>query len=477
MPRAFPEPTFSKQDHIMIALLRNLEWKPSTVSWLSFLLMGLIVAAIGLSGTAHVVNYLHERLTAHGIEHNQEVAAALVPTFSSIFEDDAAGNTENLSSAIAIYKAFGFEILIIDRENRAVIADSESTRTSPLPIDQSWLARATSYAGTQGPLPLETGAVRAFREDGHPVLVWLQEVPMANSNPWLLAIVKDQHWLTDFMGDLHWHLDAVMLLTYVLITLLGYFAMRGIGRLYERRLESEVKARTRELELAHKEMLGKTRLATIGQTASVLTHEMRNPLASIKLALSGLRGAVDLPDREHRRVGLVLGEVDRLDEMLSQTLDYVRPVKLSAKPVPLDKLLTQVLKQQEPLLDEKDIRLKWEVQTDRTAIPLDEAQMHQVLLNLFKNAVEASPQQGKIGVSLQRKDNDLVLEMNNGGEPMSNEALQRAFEPFFTTKPKGTGLGLGLVKRVVEEHGGTVALSSNSELGTRVTLRLPLTPS
>lgn len=103
--------------------------------------------------------------------------------------------------------------------------------------------------------------------------------------------------------------------------------------------------------------------------------------------------------------------------------------------------------------------------------------MHQVLLNLVKNAVEASPQGGKVGVSLQRKGSELVLEMNNDGEPISAEILQRAFEPFFTTKPKGTGLGLGLVKRVVEEHGGTVALSSNPELGTRVTLRLPFKSS
>ena len=116
----------------MIALLRNLEWKPSTVSWLSFVLMGFIVASIGLSGTAHVVNYLQERLTAHGIEHNQEVAAALVPRFSSTFEDEAARRTENLTSAIEIYKAFGFEILIIDRENQSVIADSESTKAGSL---------------------------------------------------------------------------------------------------------------------------------------------------------------------------------------------------------------------------------------------------------------------------------------------------------------------------------------------------------
>jgi signal transduction histidine kinase len=103
--------------------------------------------------------------------------------------------------------------------------------------------------------------------------------------------------------------------------------------------------------------------------------------------------------------------------------------------------------------------------------------MHQVLLNLVKNAVEASPPGGLIRISLARERDDLVLEITNAGDLLSPETLQRAFEPFYTTKPKGTGLGLGLVKRVVEEHGGTVVLSSDPMLGNRLTLRLPLQDS
>ncbi len=100
--------------------------------------------------------------------------------------------------------------------------------------------------------------------------------------------------------------------------------------------------------------------------------------------------------------------------------------------------------------------------------------MHQVLLNLIKNAVEASPPNGLVRISLVREPDNLALELANGGEVLSPETQQRAFEPFFTTKPKGTGLGLGLVRRVVEEHGGTVELSSDSTFGNRLTLRLPV---
>ena len=461
----------------MTSLFRNLAWKPSTVSWLSFVFMGLIVAGIGLSGTAHVVNYLQVRLMAHGIEHNQEIASALLPKLEASFRSESRGAAAILLQAIKDYKVFGFRILVLDRNDQTIIMDSEMLPSSPLPIKQSWLAHATRLDGSEIVLSQDEGAIRALGDDQHPMLIWLQEMKMPESDRWVLGIAKDQKTLTDFMGDLHWHLDAVMLLTYVLITLLGYYAMRTIGRTYERRLESLVHARTQALELAHEEVLLKTRLATIGQTASLLTHEMRNPLASIKLALSGLRGSTTLEDRERRRVDLVLGEVDRLDGLLSETLDYVRPVNLSAKPVDMDRLLSKVLKQQEPLMEERGIRLEYESCTDSTAIRVDKAQIHQVLLNLIKNAIEASPQGGEIGISLRCEGDGLVVEITNGGEPLSEEVLQRAFEPFFTTKPKGTGLGLGLVKRVVEEHGGTVTLISNVGTGTRLTLNFPLNPS
>lgn len=457
----------------MTPLFRSLAWKSSTVSWLSFFIMGLVVAGIGLSGTAHVVNYLQERLTVHGIEHNREIASALLPKLESFFLSDSQDVKSILSHAIDDYRAFGFRIYVLDRNNQTIIVDSEMSLDSPLSIEQSWLAHATRLDGSKTLLSQESGALHALDNEQHPMLIWQQGMTMQETGRWYLGVGKDQKALNDFMGELHWHLDAVMLLTYVLITLLGYYAMRLIGRIYERRLESQVRDRTQALETAHKEVLLKTRLATIGQTASVLTHEMRNPLASIKLALSGLRGSASLEDREHRRVDLVLGEVDRLDGLLSETLDYVRPVRLSAKPVDMDRLLSKVLKQQEPLWEEKGILLKHAGCSDCTAMRVDETQIHQVLLNLIKNAIEASPQGGEMGASLRHEGDELVFEITNGGEPLSEEVLGRAFEPFFTTKPKGTGLGLGLVKRVVEEHGGTVTLASNAGIGTRLTLTFP----
>ncbi|MCW9023110.1 MAG: ATP-binding protein [Gammaproteobacteria bacterium] len=433
-------------------------------------MMGLIVAGIGLSGTSHVVNYLKEQQTVHDIEHNREIASALLSELRTVLDNKEHDVSQAMSKIIDGYSIFGFRILVIDNVNQTIVVDSGSKISTPVAIKDSWLNKMTNLAGEHVGLIQENGVVRAQGKNHHPMLLLLQDVGNSGDNRWILGIAKDQKALNEFLVDLHWHLDAVLLLTYVLITLFGYYTMRSIGRNYEKRLETQVKERTKQLENAHEDLLHKTRLATIGQTATVLTHEMRNPLASIKLALSGIKDSESLQKRESRRVDLVLGEVDRLDALLSETLDYVKPVKLSAQPVELDLLLTRVLEQQSPLLQDKNIHVKRQFCNDGSALRIDEAQVHQVFLNMIKNAIEASPQGGDISISLQRRNNKLVLTMSNSGEILSKETLHRAFDPFYTTKPKGTGLGLGLVKRVVEEHGGSVVLESTSEFGTVLTL-------
>lgn len=456
---------------------RRLSWTPTIVSWLSFVIMGLVVVGIGLTGTAYVVGYLHERLTAHGVDHNREIAESLRPVLAALISRPEPVSHTDLQQAVAAYGMFGYRLFVLDRQQQRLVADSQGEGHLPADLNTSWLSDIAAIATTDYELQAGEGPALALAEDGHPMLIWIagmQEVGTPDGR-WFLGVASDQRNLTEFLGDLHWHLDGIMLMTYVLIAFLGYFAMRAVGRVYERNLEAEVRERTLDLKAAHQEVLTNTRLATIGQTASVLAHEMRNPLASIKLALSAMSRQEDVPERTGRRIDLVLGEVDRLDALLSETLDFVRPVKLSAQPIVLDQLISQVIQWQRPLLDGRSITLHREVCADCTAIRLDEHKMHQVLLNLLKNAIEASLEGGEIRLKLFQDENQsVVLEIANGGEVLGAEILERAFEPFYTTKPRGSGLGLGLVKRIVEEHGGSITLSSDPSLGTCVTVTLPI---
>jgi signal transduction histidine kinase len=442
---------------------------------MSLAIMGLVVAGVGLSGTAYVVGYLHERMTAHGVEHNREIAQRLLPLLAPRIEPTEETVSQSLQDAVTLYGTFGYRIVLLDAARR-IMADSHRQTRLPKPLEQTWLADMAPLEVSDNPEHATVGPAMATAEDGHAMLVWLQGIgnQTASSPQWVLGVASDQHNLNDFLGELHWHLDGVLLVTYLLIGVLGALAMRSIGRAYERKLESQVRERTLALDEAHRDVLAKTRLATIGQTATVLAHEMRNPLASIKLAFSGLQSRDDMPERTRRRLDLVLGEVDRLDALLSQTLEFARPVQIATRPVLLDQVLTRVIEQQQPLIDKQKLRVLREVCADCLAVRLDEDKMVQALLNLLKNAIEASPEGAEIGISVARVNDEVVLQMANGGEPLTAETIQQAFDPFFTTKPHGSGLGLGMVKRVVEAHGGNVSLDSAPEYGTRVTVRLPM---
>ncbi len=451
-----------------------LRWTPTTVSWLSLFIMGVVVAGVGLTGATYVVEYLHERMTDHGYEHNQEISQRLKQRIALQVSESVGTSNTQLRQAVDLYGSFGYRVFVLT-ERGEIVADSLQQPTQPLEIKDSWLADLYPFVETR---KLTSGKARATDEENHPLLIWMEEVAEADGNgdKYYLGIASDQHKFNDFLWELHWHLDAVLLSTYILIGLMGVFAMRGIGRAYERRLEALVNKRTQELEAAHEDVLAKTRLATIGQTASVLAHEMRNPLASIKLALSGMSNRDTLQERTRRRVELVVGEVDRLDSLLSQTLDYARPVLFSDHPVRFDQLLTMVIEQQQPLLDQHRLRIRRVECGECLVEHLDEAKMYQALLNVLKNAVEASPDGGEILVRLvPNEEESLDLLIANEGDAPDQKTLDQAFDIFYTTKPRGSGLGLGLVKRIVEEHGGRVSLSVDKTLGTCFSMHLPRT--
>jgi len=449
---------------------RLLCWTPGAVSWLSLLIMGAVVAAVGLMGTRLVIEYLQQRMAQHYMDHNREIAQRIQPLISAQLAGDTVREFDKAAQSVDFYGSFGYRIFLVSGQGDLLL-DSGADGALPGPLGEGWL---DDLEWSRREAPAGGGEASATNEAGHPQVIWLERLqgPDSDGNVYL-GVASDQHQLNDFLSDLHLQLDAILLTTYAMIGLIGVFAMRGIGRAYERRLEYLLERRSGELEAAHREVLAKTRLATIGQTASVLAHEMRNPLASIKLALSGMGSRESLAKREQRRVDLVIGEVDRLDTLLSQTLDYARPIQLSNRPVSVDKLLTNVIAQQQPLLDRRGLKIRREECGECLVARMDEAKMHQALLNVLKNALEASPDGTRILVSLKARGDELELLVANGGEPPSRETLDHAFDLFYSTKPKGSGLGLGLVKRIIEEHGGRVSLSWDRALGTCVTIQLP----
>lgn len=449
--------------------------KPLTVSLVSFLLMLAVAITIGLAGGNHIVRYLQIQLMEHGMSHNQEVIEGVIPLLEQPLQDGVPPEKAVASFQRFIEHAepFGVRLFLIDRTRDRVIADSSAGENLPYPVSSLLGTPARRLDGTPIPdLGQWLGEAWRVTRAGTVELLSLRKVDVGGMD-WTVGVSSDLTELLGFMEELHLHLDTVLLITYGLIGLLGFLVLRWVGRRYESGLEEEVAERTRELERLHRTLLDQARLVAIGQTAAVLAHEMRNPLASMKLALSGVRRGAGLSARERERVELVLGEVDRLETLLSETLEYVQPVERDERPVALDELLDLVMELERPLLEQRRIQVQRRRCPACPALRLDSEKMRRALLNLVRNAREATPDGGTVRIALEQEKEGLRLRFHNPGPPLAPEVLARAFDFFFTTKAKGTGLGLGLVKRVVEEHGGRVVLR-NEDAGVTVELYLPV---
>ncbi|MCB1737920.1 MAG: HAMP domain-containing protein [Gammaproteobacteria bacterium] len=223
------------------------------------------------------------------------------------------------------------------------------------------------------------------------------------------------------------------------------------------------------------QFLDNERLAALGQFVSGIVHEIRNPLSTIGLALDYIDGREDLPEATKRRSSLAAGEARRMERLLQDILLYAKPVSLHGQATALAEWLDDFGQAQADLLAERDQRLVLEIDQPACA-EVDVDRMQQVLLNLLRNACEAAPPGDRITLRLMATDGLARIEMHNRGETITDAARARLFEPFFTTRAHGTGLGLPIVRRLVEAHGGVMEIESSLDQGTRFRVCLPAIP-
>ena len=226
------------------------------------------------------------------------------------------------------------------------------------------------------------------------------------------------------------------------------------------------------------------RLAALGEMAAGMAHEIRNPLASIKGAAQYLEAvAGDGNGEENDFLEIIVDEVDRLDVVVTQFLDYSRTIRLHPEPTDLQRLVQRALDQVRVGALPAGVELTLEIPDPLPLVPIDGDRMHQVLLNLLRNAVQAVGEQGCIRVRVLRsrlsgpgrqgdKAVDLVFEDDGPGIP--REQVDKLFIPFFTTRRDGTGLGLPISRRLVEAHGGEIFVRSTQGRGSTFTVRLPV---
>ncbi|WP_167506099.1 two-component system sensor histidine kinase NtrB [Desulfosediminicola flagellatus] len=229
-----------------------------------------------------------------------------------------------------------------------------------------------------------------------------------------------------------------------------------------------------ELRQLETDLRRNERLAALGKMAAGVAHELRNPLSSIK-GLAVLLKSKTVGDAEGQRTADVLvQEVERLNRSISELLDYTRPEKLQIESVDL----STVLKQAATLVGVDAESLAITITTSFVENPIlvnvDEDKMKQVFLNLLLNSVQAMPDGGVLAISTEISSNRLVCTIADSGVGIAETNLSRVFDPYFTTKSDGTGLGLALSAKIIEEHGGTISIDSTEGEGTVVKVALPV---
>ena len=263
----------------------------------------------------------------------------------------------------------------------------------------------------------------------------------------------------------------------------GAGVFTGILAERERRQHAALEKTTRQLTEVYQELHDNferlkraERLFALGQLSAGLAHEVRNPLASISGAAGILQRNLRLAPRESECVAIISKECDRLNHLLAHFLAFARPRSPFYQSVEMGPLIDSVLALGVHALGESKITLSGEVDV-RESVECDPELLKQVLLNLVINAIQAMPEGGNVRVAARQTENHVRIEVIDEGCGVAAADRDRIFDPFFTTKESGTGLGLSVAHKIVEQHGGILSAESNPTKGMTFSVQLPLRQS
>jgi two-component system sensor kinase FixL len=216
------------------------------------------------------------------------------------------------------------------------------------------------------------------------------------------------------------------------------------------------------------------RLAAVGNTMTHIAHEIKNPLLIIGGFARQLLKVPGLDDKSRHKLSIIAEEVTQLEEMVTEMREFVRRPPAQKRPGQLDTALTAALELFRDTLADHRVTVRRVQETPLPPVIFDPKQVHQVLINLLKNALETMPKGGEITITSRVKGANAEISLADTGEGMSPEVAAKIFQPYFTTKTKGTGLGLAICQGIIADHGGVILVDSTPGQGTTFTIQLPL---
>ncbi|NVN89112.1 MAG: response regulator [Desulfuromonadales bacterium] len=234
-----------------------------------------------------------------------------------------------------------------------------------------------------------------------------------------------------------------------------------------------LKEKTESLQKAHFEIAQTEKLAAMGFLAAGMAHDIRNPLNSISLFTQLMRQSVADPDKKEY-LGKIIQEVEKIDSIIRTLLDASLRTRSATTDVQIDQVIETALGVFAPQIEAGNIRLERNYQVVPPPIKADPVELEQIFTNLFLNALDEMPDGGRLGIGISFERGMVVVKVEDSGKGIPDQVLPNIFEPFFTTKPRGTGMGLPVVKRIARIYGGGVSVEKSNSAGTVLRLEFPV---
>jgi signal transduction histidine kinase len=290
------------------------------------------------------------------------------------------------------------------------------------------------------------------------------------SGPVLGVVEIVQDISEDYQTILSFQLLVIATSTAVMSILIGvliYVVQRG---------EAIIQQRTQE-QLSLKEKLAQSeRLSSLGGMVAGISHEIRNPLGIIRSSAELLKKKVAQFDPSNSIPDIIVEESSRLNLIITDFLNFAKPRPPHRAACRLEDILEKNIVFITPQIQDQGYIIVKNFAHHLPEIQADSDMLYQAFLNIFMNAIQAMPEGGKIQVSIQSADRIITVCIEDEGSGVPDDLLERVWDPFFTTKEKGTGLGLGIVKNIIESHNGSIRVKNRKEgPGVRVIIELPIT--
>lgn len=216
------------------------------------------------------------------------------------------------------------------------------------------------------------------------------------------------------------------------------------------------------------------RLSALGEMAAGISHEIRNPLGIIRSSAELLKKKVTKIDPSNTMPDIIVEESSRLNSIITDFINFAKPGSPKLNLCRIEDVIEKNITFLSIRMKEKGYMIKKDYQNHLPEVQADADMLYQSFLNIFLNAMQSMPNGGMIEVAIRSNSKDLTIHFDDEGKGIAEEILEKIWDPFFTTKEMGTGLGLGMVKNIIESHGGNIQIGNRTHGGTRVTVELPV---